>query len=244
MLELNPKRNIKVKRGIKLNDSSLIFGCVTSPVWGLLFTNFGKAALLLLKQFFRANSVISAYMLTVKNRNVGILSCGMALTVVGTFIMVVYNSSFTWSFFSALKSFSWPQLPYWQNCSWQEIAYDVLYANVISFPLLVYTGLFFVCSSWHTLKNWFGYGTNDIASRGTSYLYSILKFCFSKWIGVGEFFVNLVEAVLVMVVAAALIHYEWDAHFGYLLFSMGFHEMIILVIGKATEIHSRPILRI
>ncbi|MEO9804805.1 MAG: hypothetical protein ABJF04_16235 [Reichenbachiella sp.] len=238
-------RDIRVKKARKLGDPALFYGANNSPVWKLLLTNFGKALLLLFRQFIRANSAIMAYTLTaVKGGNHGVLVCGIGVTIAGFITMSVYNSSYVWSFFSSLMSFSLPELPSWKGLEWHDIAYDLLFVRIQSLPLLIYNAVFVLSSIFHTLKNWFGYGTHEISKRGTSYLYLLCKRLFSKWVAVGEFFINFLETLLIIVLGAALIYYQWDVYFGWFLVSIAYNELIVLITDKTAQLHHKPLLEI
>lgn len=237
-------RNIKVKPAPKLGDVELIYNARISPVWKLLFTKFGKALLVLSGQFIRAYRGIQAYILSaVKGGKHGVLVSGVCLTLAGSSQLLLYNSSHVWEFFDALFSFSRPDLSVWKGWDWDKV-YDMTVVSVKSKAVLAYNIVFVLASTVHTLTNWTGYGTKEISKRGTSYLYLLCRKLFSKWVTVGEFFINFLETVLAIALGIVFIYYQVDMYFGWLLVSIATNELIILVTDKVTQLHIKVLTNI
>ncbi|GEM_PF-5280119 len=245
MKKTSSNRSVRIRKALKLGEPALIEGACNSPIYKMLITEFGKALLWIMLRLVRVNSAMQAYMLTAtKNGNHGVLVCGLFLTLACSTMMIAYNSHYVWTVWDALSSFSMPEPPHWQGMKWYEVFYDVAIDNIISLPVLCFNALFFGSSLFHTLKNWSGFGTNQLTKRGTSHFYKLLDRCFAKWLTIGEFFINFLETALILGLGIAFIHYAWDMHFGWLLVSISVNELMTLLRDKTAQLTAEPLLEL
>ncbi len=236
-------RNIRKKIAPRMGDTEVINGFFNSPFWRLVRRKPIAAIVFLIRQMFKAHAATMAYLFTtVKATTPGLLMSGILLTAAGATLILLYNSIHVWGFFETLFSFSLPDLSVWKtHWDWEKV-YQFTFEDVNSHFLVGFNICFICVSLFHTLRNWFGFGPEKSTHRGTSYFYLLCKKLFSKYVTVGEFFINLIETAGAIALGVYLIRSGFDAYFGYFLIGIASHEMIILIKEKSVQLHNQPFL--
>ena len=165
--------------------------------------------------------------------------CGVAMTIIGSGFILAFNSPFVWKGLAPLVAFIVPILPFFKDMG---TLYEWTYIDIHSPALLIYGGIFVISSLAHTLVCWVGYGNKNSTQRGDGYLFLLSQYLFSGHVEVGQFFVHLLEVLLVMAVGAYLWIGKVDIHFGSFLVVITGNELIALLTEKSGQLRTKALI--
>ena len=243
MITSKTNHDFKPKKARKLGDMALMYGAMNTPFWGLLFFKPKAALWLIAGQFLRANAVILSYGLTAITRfKYTSMTAGLGLTVSFLCIVLAYNSIYVWKVFTVFVAFAVPFFPIWTETT---DLYRLVFVDIHSQGLLIYTGVFTLASLTHTVMIYAGKGNQHISKRGESWLYLLLDKLLSRYIPVSEFFICcFVETSLAVGAGLLLWSSGIDPYFGALLILMGANEVLLQLVDKSHQIiHVQTILK-
>ncbi len=230
-------RNFNYKKGRKLSEAALINGFKNSPVWKLLFFKPREAAWILLNQYIETNAAILSYCYTSVFRCLpGQLVCGVAITVMSCSFALAYNS--THLITPALAPLATPVVPFIPFFTSPDELYDMAFVRVYSLPLALYCCLMGVSSLVNIIICWSGYSKNP-TQRGVSYSYLLIDFLFSKYLNVGQFFIQFVETLFAILIGAYLVYTGIDTYFGWFLVIISGNECFTLMSEKSRKMFTK-----
>lgn len=239
---MNRKRNIKkqcsIKKEGKYGDYALVNGCLKSPVWKLIFTNFEKAFWMISKQWFLfVRGMFNFAFCCVFRKTAGINQSGLLISTATLFFFFSINCSEIWILFKGIGLFYIPISVFWK--SYDEIL-DMLVTYINSTILLYYNFLLLITSIISVLKFYLGKtDQEDYSSRGTSRLYLFIKWVIKKSrnrkINVSKQFIESIVEPSLLILTSILL-FSHDAYASVVFMLMAISEISIQVINKAVSI--------
>lgn len=230
--------NIKPRNTLKVGDLAIIHAATKTKLWHTLFyKNWSEFVLLCLKQYLRFSRSIMAFQLWSVFRwrpgfqTMGLLSIGASLCV-----LLSYNSTHVEGWLKPVAMFIVPFVMFFKS---PDEIYELIFIDVESRILLIYTILFTLSSLIHLVTIWVGKGNKSITKRGESLLGLVL----SKFMKVDEFVIGLCEVLILM--GLGLAAYQWadDPFFGLYTVFIGLAEASQLILDKAYQAHTESILK-
>lgn len=234
-------QTIKFKKGRKLSDASLLHGFKNSPIWKLLFFKPSEAFWMLLIQYLEANAQLVSYLYTAVTRcRHGQLVCGLVLTGMGLSFGLAFNSTHVWPGLAPFAAFAVPVLPFFKDA---DELYQLAAVDIHSPALLIYCGVFVLSSLVHIGMCWFGAGSENDGLRGYSYIYLLIDRLLGKYVKVGQFFIQFLEALLFITIAGYLWYQKIDPYFGSFVIIISVNELFLLLSEKSRAMHIKPLIQ-
>jgi uncharacterized Tic20 family protein len=231
MITSESNRKSSSRNTVKISDLAIIFGATTTSFWKTLFyKTWDEFALLCLKQYFRFNRALSAFqMWCVFRVKPGYQTMGVLVILASLGFQIGYNSTNVANIFKPFGMFFGPPLIFFKT---RDQLYELIFIDIESKVLLVYTIVFTLCSLTHLIMIWAGKGNKSITKRGESLIVKGL----SKYMRVDEFIIcGLLEPLLFIALGFASWKLADDIHFfGFTLFT-GLSELSQQVLDRAFQ---------
>lgn len=235
----------RVKKERKFGDHSILIGCISSPVWKVLLTNFNKAIFLIIKDWFRfVRGMINYCFCNVFRTSSGVNQSGFLISISSCLYLLSYNSTHIPFWLTGCGIFYIPSVCFFKSSD-EMIA--MLMVGVHSEILNYYSLLLIVTSLISLFKIILGKADSDgLSSRGISRIYLGLKWIFRKLkikkIKISRPFIEgVLEPILLFIAAFILYDIDWYASIFILL--MGLSELSINLYNKAVTLKQHTLIQ-
>ncbi|MCG8640006.1 MAG: hypothetical protein MI862_09720 [Desulfobacterales bacterium] len=226
------------RKTVKVSDGEIIVGAHTTPFWKtLIYKPWSETILLLLKQYFRFNKAMMAFLhWSVFHYKPGSQTMGIILIIFSLSFLLGFNSVHVPALLKPFALFIVPILPFFKT--FDEL-YRLAVTDVESQFLLIYTGLFTLKSAFDLVTIWSGAGNPSLSKRGNSWI----ALGFSKFMSVNEFVIcAFVEPLIAIGIGLAAWKYAGDIHFCVFMIATALAESAQQIFDKAFQTHTQSIL--
>ena len=227
------------RKVVKVSDLEILHGAVTTKFWHVFFNrHWSESAIMLLKQYLRFSKAMMAFMhWSVFRVKPGSHTMGFLIICAALCFSLSYNSSHVPAVLKPFAAFVVPFVPLFKS---PHQLSRLIFIDVESRFIVIYTILFLITSLIHLLMIWFGKGNTSLSKRGESWIVLGL----SRYMNVNEFFIcGIVEPLISVGIAIALLKIGHDTHgFLFMLF-ISLAEASQQFLDKAHQSHTESILR-
>ena len=238
MITEQSNHNIKPRKTVKISDAAIIWGAYTTLFWKtLLYKSWSETFLLFIRQYLRFNKAILASLFWSPFRfKAGSQTIGLISMIFAASFLLSYNSVHVPILLKPLATFCVPFSPFFKT---QEELYQLLFVDIHSQFLLIYTGMFIVSACIHLIMIWLGKSNPSLTKRGNSWLVLGL----SRLMPVNEFVIcALVEPLIVVGIGFAAWKYAGDVHFLVFMILIALAETAQQLLDKSYQTHMQSIL--
>ncbi len=239
MITKKSNHNIKPRKTVKVSDQAIIWGAYTTSFWKtFLYKSWGETLLLFLKQYIRFNKASLAFLFWgVLRFKPGIQTTGCILTIFSVSFVLSYNSTHVPILLKPLAAFCVPLLPFFKT--WDEL-YRLVFIDIKSQFLLIYTGLFIATAFIHLVMIWLGKSNPGVTKRGNS----LLVLGLSKCMRVNEFVIcALIEPLIAVGIGLAAWKLAGDVYFGVFMILIALAETSQQILDKSFQTHTQSVLK-
>ena len=240
MITQKSNHSITPRKTVKISDASIIVAAVyLTQFWKtLLYKSWKETLLLLVRYYFRFNKAIHAMLFWSPIRcRAGNGTIGILAIVFGVSLLLSCNSTNVPVLLKPFAAFCVPIVPFFKT---QDELYQLVFTQIHSHYLLIYTGLFIISGCIHLVLIWFGLSNPSQTKRGNS----LIVLVFSRWMPVNEFLIcGLVEPLLGIGLGFVAWYYAEDMYFGILMILIALAEASQQFIDKAYQMHTQSVLK-
>ncbi|WP_442267620.1 hypothetical protein ACSIGC_08105 [Tenacibaculum sp. ZS6-P6] len=240
MITQKSNHNITPRKTVKVSDAAILFAAVyQTQFWKtLLYKSWKETLLLLARYYFRFNKAIHAMLFWSPIRfRAGSATIGVLAIMFGVSLLLSCNSMDVPILLKPIVAFCVPLVPFFKT---QDELYRLVFVDIHSCYLLIYTGLFVVSGFIHLIIVWLGFSNPSQTKRGNSLIVLVL----SRWMPVNEFLIcGLVEPLLGIGLGLATWHYADDVCFGIFMILISMSEAAQQWLDKAYQMHTQSVLK-
>lgn len=181
-------------RRVKLyGDLAVWHGFYSSKVWNMILYRRDKLLPEILRTYFQFNTAMLAYSVNVIFRyRFGSQTTGLIMSIVTLSMLIGFNSNNIWIIFKPIMLFINPIIPFFKD---GDDLYDLVFVEIHSMTLLVFTIIFTLATLMHTIMIYIGMGNAETTKRGDSWLYILI----SKYMPANETFIAMIVEPLISI---------------------------------------------
>ncbi|MEQ9264178.1 MAG: hypothetical protein RLN81_03095 [Balneolaceae bacterium] len=238
MITEESNRKITPRSTMKVGDLAIIHALFQGKIWHVFFNeHWSKFVGLVLKGYLRFTRAMLAFQLwSVFRYTPGYQSVGILLFLSSLSFLMGYNSIHVPEL---LKPFAFLIVPLVPFFSTPEELYQLVFVDVESKSMLVYSGIFTLSALAHLVTIWMG-GNPSITKRGESWIALGL----SKFMKVNEYVIcGLLEPLIVTGIGLVVWKLGDDLHFAVFLFLIAFSEAVQQLLDKALQAEKDSMLK-
>jgi len=238
MITEESNRKITPRATMKVGDLAIIHALFQGKIWHVFFNeHWSKFVGLVLKGYLCFTRAMLAFQLwSVFRYKPGYQTMGIVLIVASVCFLLGYNSAHVPE---SLKPFAFLIVPFVPFFNTPEELYQLVFVDIESKSMLVYSGIVTLSSLAHLVTIWVG-GNSSITKRGESWIALGL----SKFMKVNEYVIcGLLEPLIVTGIGLAVWKLGDDLHFAVFLFLTAFSEAVQQLFDKALQAEKDSMLK-
>ncbi len=238
MITEQSNRKITPRSTMKVGDLAIIYALFHGKLWHTFVNeHWSKFLGLILKGYLRFTRAMLAFQLwSIFRYKPGYQTMGILLLVASVCFLLGYNSAHVPELLKPVAFLIVPFVPFFAA---PEELYNMVFVDIESEYMLIYSGIFTLSSLAHLVTVWIA-GNSSITKRGESWI----ALGSSKFMKVNEYVIcGLLEPLIVVAIGLTAWKLGEDLHFGIFLFLIAFSEAVQQLLDKALQAEKESTLK-